>query len=1078
MPSYSAGLSFLQAFAREGYSRFNLRVSTIFDLAMEVCKQSLHQKGIELCSDNEYIVYGILMSLSKQDKLQYFKGLQITPTLSGAVFGAISELKHAGILPEDLSPDKFVDPKKGEDFTLIYARYEEILKKTNKIDACDLVTLATCMIQNDYPFKGQVLIIPSNLRLSRKETEFVHAIMVHPTTLNNVEILRLQKPFGLEEPAGRIKSAYVIEANKNESGKANGANTPQIDESVSPLAWLYDVDGYSGNNKVDIEIISAYGENNEAREVIRHIGAQGTGFDDVAVFYTSREPYSQFFYDISREYDIPITFGGGIMLFNSIPGKVAFGLLKFIESNFSVAELIPLLNSNSLIPDTKLFGFQVVRCLRQAAIGWGRDRYSLQLGKLLEQCDQPENETDRLYEDDHIPEDSQIHGVGRSKNDHASEQSHPQKAGYSSEGCHSPENGHSLEAGHSFYVCRTPKVGHSSEGGLENSYAVVIRETMDFISSFLSLFPDVTADNCLPLDLLANGLAEAVSRYSNVTSEVDAEAREKIVQELQVIADSINTCLPLDEAIKIIEDILGNIRIQRSRPCPGHIHIDSFSNGVWINRKRTYIVGLNSDRFPGSAKEDAILLDVERAAISPDLKLGRNRGKEKTSMLAELMASLKGPVVLSYPSFNTVENKDQFPASILLQAFRLQSGDPRKDYSALCSFINAASGFVPMAEEALLDENEWWLRLCVAQYRHSLSPILRAYPWLRRGEWAWRHRLSTYFSEYDGKIPADRDLLDPRLNREKVLSPSQLETLAKCPFSYFLKCILRVKPLEELVYDPGVWLDAAQRGSLLHKVFELYFNAIVKRDERPSYAGHKQFLFELADEAIQQMKLVIPPPNEAVYEFERRELLESCNVFLRSEEEHAQDGVPVWFEYRFGWGAPENAGQEEPVFVEYKTGCGFYLRGSIDRVDKIAPNTFRVLDYKTGSTYSYRVKEPFKGGRQLQYALYAVALEAMLRKTGHYSGAVVNEGGYIFPSIKGEGQRIIRRPIDRQALADILDSLFELMANGCFNMSDTNDDCKFCDYSPVCCRSFLEVSLGKKLQDPDIVHFWGVRQFA
>lgn len=51
MPSYSAGLSFLQAFTREGFGRFNLRITTLFDLAMEVCGQSLHENGIELCSE-------------------------------------------------------------------------------------------------------------------------------------------------------------------------------------------------------------------------------------------------------------------------------------------------------------------------------------------------------------------------------------------------------------------------------------------------------------------------------------------------------------------------------------------------------------------------------------------------------------------------------------------------------------------------------------------------------------------------------------------------------------------------------------------------------------------------------------------------------------------------------------------------------------------------------------------------------------------------------------------------------------------------------------------------------------------
>lgn len=744
----------------------------------------------------------------------------------------------------------------------------------------------------------------------------------------------------------------------------------------------------------------------------------------MAVFCAT-ESYSQLFYDISREYDIPVTFGDGISIYNSIPGKVLSGLLKFLESNFNVSELFPLLNCSSLIPDGSVFASQVVRCLRQTGIGWGRDRYALQLDKLVEQYGGPED----------CPEQGDQEKKGGTGDIQKSE---------------------------------TPTT----------SYVNVVGETRNFVMGLLGLFPDFTVENRLPLDQLALGLAEAVDRYSNIKSEADAEAREKIVQELHLIAESINSELPCDEAVKVIQDITENIRIQRSRPKPGHLHVDSFSKGLWINRTRTYIVGLNSDRFPGSSREDAILLDLERAAISPNLNIGRNRGREKTYTMAELLASVTGPVILSYPCFNTVENKEFFPASILLQAYRLCSGNPRKDYSDLKAFIGASQGFIPTDDQVLLDENEWWLRPKMALFRSSLSPVLRAYPGLAQGVAAWNQRQRQGFSCFDGKVPAERNLLDPRLNQDRVLSPSGLETLAKCPFSYFLRHVLRVKPPEEIVYDPGVWLDPAQRGSLLHKVFETYFNTVVQKDEKPNFAAHNKLLFELADEAINRTREVIPPPNDAVFEYERRELLESCSVFLRSEEEHAQDGVPVWFEFSFGRGTTASAGQEAPVYIEYKPGVSFGLRGSIDRVDKTGPNSYRVLDYKTGSTYSYKAREPFKGGRQLQYALYALALEIILRESKVCPNAVVNEGGYIFPSTKGEGQRIIRSPIDRQTLAAILDGLFELMANGCFNMSDSLEDCKFCDYPAVCSRQFLGEDLTEKLEAPELVYFWEVRNFA
>lgn len=210
MSSYSAGLSLLQVFAREGYNRFNLRITTIFDLAWEVCGRSLFQNGIELPENSTYIVFEILRTLSKQGKLKYFKDLRITPSLSGAVFYAISELKTAGISPEDLTPDKFVDPKKGEDFKLIFTRYEEILKHTKRIDASGLLTLATDIVKAANPFKSQIFIIPSNLELSPKEMLFVDTI------INHAEIFQLPKPFGLEQPESRLDLRCV---NQNEGAE-------------------------------------------------------------------------------------------------------------------------------------------------------------------------------------------------------------------------------------------------------------------------------------------------------------------------------------------------------------------------------------------------------------------------------------------------------------------------------------------------------------------------------------------------------------------------------------------------------------------------------------------------------------------------------------------------------------------------------------------------------------------------------------------------------------------------------------------------------------------------------------------
>ena len=87
--------------------------------------------------------------------------------------------------------------------------------------------------------------------------------------------------------------------------------------------------------------------------------------------------------------------------------------------------------------------------------------------------------------------------------------------------------------------------------------------------------------------------------------------------------------------------------------------------------------------MPGRGLQDPVLLDEERAAISPSLPTSADALRSGLYGLAAVLASLRGRVVLSYPSFDIVEGRESFPSSVVLQAFRLLRGDPDLDYAAL-----------------------------------------------------------------------------------------------------------------------------------------------------------------------------------------------------------------------------------------------------------------------------------------------------------------------------------------------------------------------------------------------------------
>src|SRR5690606_25426637 len=71
---------------------------------------------------------------------------------------------------------------------------------------------------------------------------------------------------------------------------------------------------------------------------------------------------------------------------------------------------------------------------------------------------------------------------------------------------------------------------------------------------------------------------------------------------------------------------------------------------------------------------------------------------------------------------------------------------------------------------------------------------------------------------WHGLVP-EAGVLDPRRTGDEI-SPSSLEAFAACPMRWFYRDALGAQAPRDLEFDEARWLDAAQRGSLLHEVFD------------------------------------------------------------------------------------------------------------------------------------------------------------------------------------------------------------------------------------------------------------------
>jgi len=753
------------------------------------------------------------------------------------------------------------------------------------------------------------------------------------------------------------------------------------------------------------ELVRAIGEENEVRAVFRRCLAATVPFDDVEILHTDDRVYPALVWELSREHGIPCTFAGGVPVTYSRPGQCAVAFLAWIAEGFAADRLREALASGAatlrrLAASAEApSGGAAAREIRRARIGWGRARHLPALDRLTRELGGPERRSRR---DDPADED--------------------------------------------------PPEERSAARDRRRQAAALART---FVARALELAPAEGATD--PLRGLARATGAFVTEFARVLDDLDAAARTALETLFREIAELPAASVRLEDALERLRDAVGGLAVLADRPRPGHLHVAGFAAGGHSGRRHTFLVGLDDTRHPGLDLEDPVLLDEERRRINaalerPLLSIERERPREKARALQACVARLRGRLTASYSKFdirNLSQAGEPAPSPFFLELHRAKTGTDA-DYGAMLQALPPPAGFVP-SEESALDESEWWMARLAADLHApgSGAPLVRGrFPWLEDGRAAAAARAGDDFTAWDGRLSAPAPELDPRRSGRPT-SASLVQSLAGCPFAYFVRHVLRVRPPDDLERDPTRWLEPRDEGSLLHEVFRAFLEDLTRRGEKPDVERHADALFALADERIDAWRERVPPSSEVAFQSQRDAIRHACRTFLAAEAEHCRDVTPRWFEVSFGLRetAEGGIGSPDPIEIELGSGGRVLLRGSIDRVDEGPDGGFQVWDYKTGSAAGIREGRGLHGGRQAQPALYALAFEQLLKRSGRPGR--VSRSGYFFPGRKGEGQRL-EIPVDAVETGRALTRLFDLAGAGLFPHAASKLGCRFCDFETVC----------------------------
>lgn len=518
----------------------------------------------------------------------------------------------------------------------------------------------------------------------------------------------------------------------------------------------------------------------------------------------------------------------------------------------------------------------------------------------------------------------------------------------------------------------------------------------------------------------------------------------------------------------------------------GHVFVTSVEGARGLSFHTVFVPGLAERVFPQKIREDPLLPDRVRRAVSPHLETNDERVAAERLALLSAVGAARDHAVLSYPRLDTEHARPRVPSFYALEAARAVQGT-LPGYEALQRQAEASANLrlawpAPAVREQAIDDTEYDLA--------TIDGLLRGGAVRGRGRYlvttnphlgrALRARFSRWqtsaLTPYDGLVKPGalaRPALEANAPAARPFSPTSLEQYAACPYRFFLSALVRLEPFEV----PGELeeLGPLEKGSMAHEVQFRLLTAlraegvvVTEATLGPVLERLHQTIEAVAREVYDEFK----PAIERVWQDGVQTLEADLRQWLKLM---ARDVAwrPAHFELAFGLagrdlGAQDPASSPSPVTLSE----GLKVRGSIDLVERRSDGALRATDYKTGKVKADE-GSVIGGGRHLQPVLYALVLERLFPDAEvrgarlHYTTQV---GGYT--------ERWV--PLDtvsREAFGLVARTLREALETGFFPAVPAKGECAWCNFRAVCGPDEeRRVSGARKHQRPELAGLKRLRE--
>jgi RecB family exonuclease len=544
-------------------------------------------------------------------------------------------------------------------------------------------------------------------------------------------------------------------------------------------------------------------------------------------------------------------------------------------------------------------------------------------------------------------------------------------------------------------------------------------------------------------------------------SQLTIERLERVIGPLDRFAPTPTR----SQFIARVRELIASQVYREGSLAEGRVFVGPTSVAAGLRFTVVFVPGLVERRFPSVARPDPLLLDEERATLSEDVRTSADDQEDERLEFVDACASASERLILSYPRVDGQSGRSRVPSSFLLRAARAATGArvSAEELAALASGGETTLGRpYPKDAARAVDLFERDLALVAYGDKGAARHVLDDAPNVRRSRDAERASWRRVLTSWDGLVDAEacRDALNELSLAGRVVSATEVETLGTCPYKHFLRFGLKLRPWEEP--ERTYALDRRDVGVIMHDVLERLFSELKTRKAFPlkleTLEPVKRRAQELLDEEVAKLTSAGSIVHPGLVGTVRDQMQADLYDLLEREVEDAGDFMPDQFELEF-----------EDLTFDYARGRRLTFSGFMDRVDVAhKPNRVRVTDYKSGK-YIWQDEDEFKGGRNVQLAIYILAAAA------EYPKHEVTESRYYYSTASGrfKTKRIEGSDAARATLKQILVTLDDIVRAGTF--APVADDCGFCDYVDICGPQ-KEMRAERKRRDPRLAGFYAMRE--